>query len=111
MLPSLSDKTRSSIAISATVRLAPLMESPLYEMFFSGPSTFTPRDIIDRNLVAIIDVPYSTYQNAARAVGAGWMQATQKTCLLRKGDDSDVPCGIWADEAAVFLTDYLIEAV
>jgi hypothetical protein len=103
----LSDRTRSSIWVGASVRLAPMVDrgSPIYDLFFGGETNLTPRDIVEKRLLVVIDFPYSQYRNAARAIGVGFKQPLQKYCMNRPDDDFQTPCGIWADESACWLTE------
>jgi hypothetical protein len=102
----LSDKTRTSIWITASVRLSPMTDggSPIYKLFFGGETNITPKDILGKGLLVILDFPYSDFRGAARCIGVGFKQALQKYCLQRKGDESDIPCGIWADESDCWTT-------
>ena len=103
----LSDKTRSSIWITASVRLAPMVDEagPIYDLFFGGEMNITPRDIVEKRLLVVLDFSYAEFRGSARAIGAAFKQSLQKFAMNRPDDDFQVPVGIWADEAACFLTD------
>jgi hypothetical protein len=108
-VPGLSDKTLSSIAISAETKVSPVWDEPIYTMCFSKPMNISPDFILNGGIV-ILDVPVSRWRGAARAVATMWMQALQKRCLQREVDEYTVPIGIWADDGGAFMTDYLVEA-
>ncbi len=109
-IPGLSDKTRSSIQISATVRLGALLEDIYERMFFGKRTNITPADIIDNRLLAVIDVPFSQYRRASRAIGAAWKSAFQKEMMRRHYQEDRPLGGVWADECACWLTDMDMEA-
>jgi hypothetical protein len=74
-------------------------------MFFKRPSNITPRDVINERLWVVLDVPYSLYRSASRAIGAAWKQALQKELMRRPYNEDRPLCGIWQDECACWLTE------
>jgi hypothetical protein len=107
----ISDKARSSIAISATVKLGALLEEIYERMFFGKATNITPpADIIDNRLLAVIDVPFSQYRRAARAIGAAWKSAFQKEIMRRKYNEGRPLGGVWLDEGSIWATDMDLDA-
>ena len=114
-IPNLASKTRSSLQMTAQVRLAPLFGNPILRMCFKKGTPVSPDEIVFGGKIVVLDVSYSQYFAASRALGAAWKQATQKAAMRRqathKGDERELlAVGIWADECQCWLTDFDVEA-
>jgi hypothetical protein len=101
----LSDKTRSSIVITLTTRIAPMMEEPIYSTFFKYPMNLTPEMIDREGLIVIVDFPV-VYGTSGRCIAAAVKQMCQKWCLNRPQEsEEERPMGIFQDEAAAWVTE------
>jgi len=114
-IPNLSDKTRSSIQISTTVKVAGLFQRGIFPVLFEKESNISPDDVLTGGKILIWNFPMSKYRAIGRAVGVGFKQALQKAGLRRlethQGPEEELaPCGIWCDESQAWLTDFDSEA-
>jgi hypothetical protein len=118
-LVGLSDRTSSSIKITATVKLSALWTPRIYKACFApGGIEISPDTILQNKKIVILDFPL-TDGTDAKAIGVSFKQALQKACLRRakahsvNGElpDTFVPVGIWADECQGWLTDFDLEAL
>lgn len=101
----LSEKTRSIIDFSFTGFLFRLMKDPVYSLFCSKPTTFTPEDCLQGKII-IINLPVKTYHKVGRDVQIMfkyiWQRAMEKRNVVLNGR----PVFLWADEAQNFLHEY-----
>jgi hypothetical protein len=107
----LSPETRTSIEISETTRLNPLMEDPIKSVMFDGDSTITPEMVDEQNLIWIVDFPVVDFGNSGRAISAAVLEACITYGMSRPDSDRTRPFGLWLDEGFAVATDKLVEAV
>jgi hypothetical protein len=109
-VPNLSDKTRSSIQITATVGLNPLLRYPLIDLF-DGETTVDPETMIQRKKIVIIDIPSKVYGETVAKIAGGmfklaFQQQLHRRWMKNKGHEDELtPFGIWADECQNFITE------
>lgn len=115
--PNLSRETASSIQVTATTKLAPLFNTPVFEFLFQCKGTeITPEQILEEGKLVFLDFPPTLHRAEARAIGVVFKQALQKAGLRRLEDYAGrenelIPVGIWLDECQNWLTDFDIEAL
>jgi hypothetical protein len=116
-VPNLSTETRSSIQATATTKMAPLFNSPVFEFLLQRKGTeITPEMILEEGRIVILDFPPIVHRNEAKAIGVVFKQALQKAALRRLDDypgreNEMIPVGLWLDECQNWLTDFDIEAL
>jgi hypothetical protein len=109
-IPNLSDKTRSSIQITATVGLGPLLRFPLVDLFDGTGEEIDPAECIRQRKIVIVDVPVKVYgETIAKVAGViykkVWADTLHRRWQTWDGDPDDMPlCGIWVDESQTMVT-------
>lgn len=101
----LSDKTRSTIEFSFTGFLFGLMRDPVYSLFCSGDSTFSPEDC-ERGKIIILNLPVKVYHKIGRDCQIMFKYIWQRAMEKRDLNASDRPVFLWADEAQNFLHEH-----
>jgi len=115
--PNLSRETGSSIQVTATTKLAPLFNTPVYEFLFACKGKeVTPETVLEQGRIVILDFPPIIHRAEARAIGIVFKHALQKAALRRLEEyagreDEMIPAGLILDECQNWLTDYDIEAL
>jgi hypothetical protein len=96
-MPSLNDRTRSSI-MTGVYGLLHLFNSGIVREMCSGKSTFTPADLLHGYSV-LCNMPASVYGDQGTLVNVGLKYLVQRAVLKRHARAGDPVIGIWADEA------------
>jgi len=108
-LVNLNHETKSSITITATNELSPMLEYPLFGLFNSDADNEEAQEInpdsILQGKIVILDCTVAKYPLAGRIAGCIWKRATQKAVLRRMihhegSPDQLIPVGLFADEAS-----------
>ncbi|HZZ78899.1 MAG TPA: type IV secretory system conjugative DNA transfer family protein [Gemmataceae bacterium] len=96
-MPSLNDRTRSSI-MTGVYGLLHLFNTGIVREMCSGKSTFTPDDLLDGYSV-LCNIPSSVHGEQGTIVNVGLKYLVQRAVLKRHAKPGDTAVGIWADEA------------
>jgi hypothetical protein len=81
-LVNLNSETKSSITITATTELAPLLDYPLFQMFSGTQPLITPDVILD-GAVLVLNCTVAEYPVAGRVAGCIWKRSLQNAVLRR----------------------------
>jgi len=101
----LSEKTRSIIDFSFSGFLYRLLLEPVYTLFCSRASTFTPEDCFDGKII-IINLPVKIHQKIGRDCQIMFKYIWQRAMEKRNVKVNDRPVFLWADEAQNFLHEH-----
>lgn len=101
----LSEKTRSIIDFSFSSFLFRLLREPIYSLFCSKPSTFTPNDTLDGKII-LVNLPVKLYQKIGRDMQIMFKYIWQRTMEKRNIKENERPVFLWADEAQNFLHEH-----
>jgi len=102
---SLSDKTRSIIDFSFAGFLFRLLKDPIYSLFCSQPSTFTPEDTLDGKII-LLNLPVKIYGKAGRDCQLMFKYIWQRAMERRNIAENGRPVFLFVDEAQQFLHEY-----
>ena len=106
--PRLSDKTRSIITLTFTMRVRPLITRPLRKLF-SSDTNIKPEDAFDGKII-IVDLPIQDYRLAGRIANLAWKFCFQVAVMRRSPPEAPDtylrPVFLWADEAQNFITEF-----
>jgi len=102
--PTLSEKTRSIIALSFSMLVRPFITRPLRQLF-SEDTTIFPERAFEGKII-IIDLPIQEYRLAGRVAQLVWKYCFQVAVLRRTQPSKGYlrPVFLWADEAQNFVT-------
>jgi type IV secretory system conjugative DNA transfer VirD4/TraG family protein len=104
-LKNLNSRTRSIIDFSFAGFLFRLLREPVYSLFCSTPSTFTP-EVSRQGKIILINLPVKVYHKMGRDCQIMfkyvWQRAMEKAIIK----ESDRPVFLWADEAQNFLHEH-----
>lgn len=101
----LNDKTKSIISFSFTGFLYRLLKEPVYSLFCTKASTFTPEDCLNGKII-IINLPVKLYQKVGRDVQIMFKYIWQRAMEKRNIEKNKRPVFLFADEAQNFLHEY-----
>lgn len=104
-LLNLHEKTRSIIDFSFTGFLFRLLRDPVYALFCSNASTFTPEDSLDGKII-LINLPVKEYHKIGRDSQIMFKYIWQRAMEKRNIADNGRPVFLWADEAQNFLHEH-----
>lgn len=108
-LINLSSKTRSIIEHSFTGLLHQLNRDPIYSLFCSGNTNFTPEDCITKGKIIFIDLPVKTFDKVGQNVQILFKYIWQRAMERRDVKENDRPVFLWADEAQNFIHEHDID--
>jgi hypothetical protein len=102
----LSEKTRSIIALSFSMLARPFLTRPLRRLF-STDTNITPEASFNGKII-IIDLPVQEFRLAGRVANLVWKYCFQVTVLRRTPQNNNYlrPVFLWADEAQNFITEF-----
>src|SRR5207244_4440430 len=80
--PEMSDRTSGCVMAYIMATLDPFLHGEVGKLV-TGPSTLTPKDIVDRGLVVVIDVPVLRYRESGRLLQLVWKMGLQRHVLRR----------------------------
>lgn len=101
----LSEKTRSIIDFSFSGFLFRLLREPIYSLFCSNASTFTPEDCFIGKII-LINLPVKVYHKVGRDIQILFKYIWQRAMEKRTIKPDSRPVFLWADEAQNFLHEY-----
>lgn len=104
----LSEKTRSIIEYSLDGLLFQLSRNPIYSMFCSGDSSFTPEDSINGKII-LLNLPVKIYDKVGRDIQIMFKYIWQRAMERRQVDNDTKPVFLWADEAQNFIHEHDID--
>jgi hypothetical protein len=105
------DRCRSSIQITASVALNPLLRYPLVDLFDGDGIEIDPEECIRENKIVILDVPSKVYgETVSKIAGCifklAFQQAVHRRWSKHTGDPDELaPFGIFADESHYFISE------
>lgn len=102
----LSDKTRSIIAMSFSGLLFRLMKEPVYSLFCRHNSTFRPEDCYEKGSIILLNLPIKNYDKVGRDAQILFKYIWQRAMERRDIKLNDRPVFLWADEAQNFLHEH-----
>jgi hypothetical protein len=103
--------------VTATTKLAPLFNTPVFEFLLQCEGTeITPDAVLEEGKILVLNFPPIVHRAEARAIGIVFKQALQKSALRRleeyAGRENEmIPTGLWLDECQNWLTDFDIDAL
>lgn len=101
----LSEKTKTIIEFYFTGFLFNLLREPVFSVFCSKESTFTPDDCLKGKII-IIDFPVKQYHKVGRDIQIMFKYVWQRAMEKRDVSENGRPVFLWADEAQNFLHEY-----
>lgn len=101
----LSEKTRSIVEFSFTGFLFRLLRDPIYSLFCSQESTFTPEDCLEGKIV-ILNLPVKKYHKVGRDAQIMFKYIWQRAIEKRNIKENGRPVFLWADEAQNFIHEH-----
>lgn len=101
----LSEKTKSIVDFSFTGFLYRLLKDPIYSLFCSNPSNFTPEDCLKGKII-LINLPVKHYHKVGRDTQIMFKYIWQRAMERRNVRENERPVFLWADEAQNFLHEY-----
>ncbi|MFT3793640.1 type IV secretory system conjugative DNA transfer family protein [Flavobacterium sp.] len=101
----LSEKTRSIIDFSFSGFLYRLLRDPVYTLFCSRASTFTPEVCLDGKII-LINLPVKLHQKIGRDSQIMFKYIWQRAMERRDIKVNERPLFLWADEAQNFLHEH-----
>ncbi|MBS1596075.1 MAG: TraM recognition domain-containing protein [Bacteroidetes bacterium] len=104
-LMTLHEKTRSIIDFSFSGFLFRFLRDPVYSLFGSQASTFTPEDSLKGKII-LINLPVKVYQKIGRDCQIMFKYIWQRAMEKRSINADSLPVFLWADEAQNFLHEH-----
>lgn len=101
----LHEKTRSIIDFSFSGFLFRLLRDPVYSLFCSQPSSFTPEDCANGKII-LIHLPVKLFHKIGRDSQIMFKYVWQRAMEKRRIDEFSRPVFLWADEAQNFLHEH-----
>ncbi len=101
----ISDKTRAIIDFCFASFLNRLLSDPIYTLFCSKPSTFTPESCLEGKIV-VINLPVKIYDKVGQDAQTLVKYVFQRAWERRNLSDNERPLCLWSDEAHFFLTPF-----
>ncbi len=101
----MSDKTRSIVDFSFSGFMFRLVRDPVYSLFVSKASTFTPEDSISGKVI-ILNLPVKDYHKIGRDCQILFKYIWQRAMEKRKIKEDTPLVFLWADESQNFLHEH-----
>ncbi len=107
-LITLNDRTRSVIEHSFLGLLFQLNRDPIYSLFCSSESNFSPEDSLFGKII-FLDLPIKYYDKVGRGIQILFKYVWQRAMERRNIEENDCPVFLWADEAQNFIHEHDID--
>lgn len=101
----LAEKTRSVIDFSFSGFLFRLLRDPVYTLFCSRPSTFTPEDCLNGKII-VLNLPVKLHHKIGRDCQIMFKYIWQRAMEQRDVKQNGRLVFLWADEAQNFLHEH-----
>ncbi len=98
----LNPKTRGIVESSFSGLLFRLLQEPIFSLFCSGETNFTPEDVFQGKII-ILDIPVLTYGKAGQDAQRLFKFIFELAMLRRDLDENNRPVVVWQDEGHLTL--------
>lgn len=100
-LPNTPDKQRAGYVSIVSSLLSTILDEGIRDLF-TRPSTITPKKLIARRKIVVVDIPVETWNELGLFANMIWKLAFQRAVSARQGTTPE--CFLWADEAQFLLS-------